>query len=619
MLRSRHLNPRLVSISGLFEGQTFPLRGDRFVIGRNADNDLQLSSLEVSRHHCELVRSAEGRFNLRDLDSRHGVFVNGRPVRERRLEHSDLLTVGGNVLLFLLDDTTASRQIEAPEPLLAASTIVRKPSEAFYLDRRRTDEALPATARIARDLQALLAASRALQGSHSSASLARQLLESALEMAPAENAAVFLDEPGSDELVMLARHPDTPGGPPLSIDPSLLDRLRVERSGILAASSGAGSFLCLPLAGRGDELAGLLYAERRTPPAFEERHLDLLGALCALASPALQNAIHLRELEAEKKRLQELQLRHELVGESPPLRRLLELIAKVARADTTVLIRGESGTGKELAAQAIHRSSARCYGPFVAINCATLSETLLESELFGHERGAFTGAIERRVGKLEVARGGTLFLDEVGETKPTLQAKLLRVLQERSFERVGGNKTIAADVRVIAATNRDLEAAIREGTFREDLYYRLKVITLEPPPLRERRGDVALLAQHFLALHGGRMGRRMSLSAAARKSLKAYAWPGNIRELGNVIERAVVLADSDVLQPEDLPDEVAMASQAGTGELQLSLSDHRRRLVLEAWKSSGGDYAAAAVLLGVHVNSFHRMVARLGLKNELGR
>jgi len=611
------LNPRLVSISGPLEGQSFPLGGERFVIGRHAGNDLQLPGLEVSRHHCELLRSPEGRFTLVDLDSRHGVFVNGRAVRERRLEHSDLVTVGGNVLLFLLDDGSVARKSFSAPPL-AASTIARKPTEILYEGRLQADAALPAQARLGRDLQALLSASRAFQGPHSLSSLAERLLASLSEMMPADGAAVLLENAGDEEFEALALDPAGQKEAPRP-DPVLLERLRREKVGLLGETAASGSLLAVPLSGPGDEVIGLVHAIRRGAPSFEERHLELLGALCALASPALQNALHLRELEAEKERLQNLQLHHQLVGESPPVKRLLALIAKVARADTTVLIRGESGTGKELTAQAIHRSSARSYGPFVAINCATLSDTLLESELFGHERGAFTGAVDRRIGKLEVARGGTLFLDEIGEMKPALQAKLLRVLQERSFERVGGNKTIEADVRVVAATNRDLEAAIRLGNFREDLYYRLKVITLEPPPLRERRGDIQLLAQHFLALHGERLGRRMSLSAAARKCLKAYAWPGNIRELGNVIERAVVLADRDILQPEDLPEEVVEASREGASELHLSLVDHRRKLVIEAFKAAGGDYVAAARALGVHVNSFHRMVARLGLKDEISR
>ena len=605
-----------MSISGFHEGQTFLLTSECFVIGRSADNDLQLPSLEVSRHHCELRRETDGRFVLHDLASRHGVFVNGRPVRERRLEHSDLLTVGGNVLLYLLDDSSASRKVATGRTLPATSTIARKPTEVVYFETGPAAGTLPEQARLGRDLQALLTASRAFQGPLTPEVLGQRLLEALREVVPAQVMAFLLAEVVDEDWTILAKYP---GEAQVQLDKVWLERLCSEKVGLLSEDARSLSWLGVPLLASGDEVMGLIYAERGAAPALEARHLELAGALATLASPALRNALHLRELEAEKRRLQQLQLCHDVVGESPPVKRLLELIAKVARTDTTVLIRGESGTGKELTAQAIHRGGARAGCPFVAINCATLSDTLLESELFGHERGAFTGAIERRVGKIEAARGGTLFLDEIGEMKPALQAKILRVLQERSFERVGGNKSIPADVRIIAATHRDLEAAIRDGSFREDLYYRLKVIQLETPPLRDRRADIPLLAQHFLALHGRRQGRRMSLSAAARKCLKAYSWPGNIRELGNVIERAVVLADGDVLRPEDLPEEVMLADRAGASELQLSLVDHRRRLVLEAFKKAGGDYAGAAAALGVHVNSFHRMVARLGLKDELGR
>jgi two-component system response regulator HydG len=363
---------------------------------------------------------------------------------------------------------------------------------------------------------------------------------------------------------------------------------------------------------------GLVYGDSPSRTVFDERHLELLGALAGIGSLALRNALHLRRLERETRRLRAHQLDHDLVGESPPMQRLLDLVARVARADTTVLIRGESGTGKELVAQALHRSSERADGPFVAINCATLSETLIESELFGHEKGAFTGAVARSIGELEVADGGTLFLDEVGEIPLGLQAKLLRVLQERQFVRVGGTRPIATDVRIVAATNRDLEAAVREGRFREDLYYRLKVIALETPPLRERPDDIPLLARHFLALHGRRLGRRgVALSRAAERCLRTYPWPGNVRELGNVVERALVLGDTEEVRPEDLPDEVAEGTAEMPGSFQAALHETKKKLVLDAWRKAGGDYAGAAAILGVHVNSLHRMIRRLDLKDRL--
>jgi DNA-binding NtrC family response regulator len=615
------LNPRLIALNGPAEGETFPLQGERFTLGRQADNDLVLPSLAVSRRHCELCRDADGGYSVVDLGSRHGVFVNSRPVRQCRLAHSDLLTVGGFVLLFLLDDSTAAPAAEAPAeaPFVAGSTLARRPTEILYLDRLRVEAALPAQARIARDLYTLLQVSTALQGPLSLAELGERLLAPVLEVVPAGHAAVLLAEPGAEELTALAER--TRGGA-AGFPTELLARVLGDKVGLLCEGSAAGgplSLLAAPLLGRDGLVLGVIGCAGESDP-FDERHLELLTAIAGIASPAFDNALHLERLERENRRLREHQLRHDLVGESVPIRRLLDLIARVARADTSVLIRGESGTGKELAAQALHRSSPRARGPFVAINCATLSETLLESELFGHEKGAFTGAIERKTGKIEAAQGGTLFLDEVGEIPRPLQAKLLRVLQEREFVRVGGTRPIRADVRVIAATNLDLEAAIREGSFREDLYYRLKVITLETPALRQRPEDIPLLASHFAALHGQRLGRRgVGISPEARRCLTAYPWPGNVRELGNVIERALVLGENDVILPEDLPDEVVEGAAPVAGELHAARLEHKKKLVLAAWREAGGDYAAAAVRLGVHVNSLHRMIRQLGLKGQLDR
>jgi transcriptional regulator with GAF, ATPase, and Fis domain len=246
-----------------------------------------------------------------------------------------------------------------------------------------------------------------------------------------------------------------------------------------------------------------------------------------------------------------------IVGSSAAVLKLLELIARVAPQEATVLILGESGTGKELVARAIHAQSARRSGPFVAINCAALTESLLESELFGHEKGAFTGAAAQKKGKLELADGGTVFLDEIGEMAAVLQAKMLRVLQQREFERVGGTKTLPLDVRLIAATNRDLGAEAARGAFRTDLYHRLNVIALHMPPLRERREDIVPLARHFLELAAVRCGRRVDgFSAEAEQALQSYAWPGNVRELENAVERAVVLGETEQVLVDDLPETV---------------------------------------------------------------
>ncbi|MEM7586836.1 MAG: sigma 54-interacting transcriptional regulator [Acidobacteriota bacterium] len=324
--------------------------------------------------------------------------------------------------------------------------------------------------------------------------------------------------------------------------------------------------------------------------------------------------------EGSSKRSRGASITHGLVGESPAMKRLLDFIDRVAGVDSTVLLRGESGTGKELAARALHRASRRVDGPFIEVNCATLSETLLESELFGHERGAFTGAVGRKIGRFEAAHGGTLFLDEVGEVPISLQARLLRALQERRFERVGGKRAIAVDVRVIAATNRDLEAAIRDGTFREDLFYRLNVIQYELPPLRDRREDVPLLARHFVRRHGERLHRPgVGIDRAALRALVAYDWPGNVRQLSNTIERALVLGDGEMIRPEDLPDETLtdLGDELPLSDYQTAINATKRRLLTTALAEADGNAAEAGRRLGLHPNSFRRLMRQLGLRDGL--
>ena len=313
---------------------------------------------------------------------------------------------------------------------------------------------------------------------------------------------------------------------------------------------------------------------------------------------------------------------HDMVGDSAAMRAVYGRIRKLAPSDCTVLISGETGTGKELAARAIHQNSRRARRPFVAINCAALTESLLESELFGHEKGAFTGAIVQKKGKLEVADGGTVFLDEIGELAPSLQSKLLRALQHHEFERVGGTRTIKVDVRVIAATNRDLAAAAADGTFRQDLWYRLNVVSLTMPPLRERRGDIPVLAAHFVAKYG--RGRPVTLSPEAVTLLASHDWPGNVRELENAIERAVVLGASDRIVADDLPEPLVenAAGAASGGETTMyhqGVAEVKRRLILGALDRSGGNYTAAARLLGLNPTYLHRLLRNLQLRDAAPR
>jgi Nif-specific regulatory protein len=354
---------------------------------------------------------------------------------------------------------------------------------------------------------------------------------------------------------------------------------------------------------------------------FDEGHLRFLRTAGGIAAALLNDALsaQIREMENRQRRAA-ANLEHNIVGESPQMRRVFATIAKVAPTDSTVLLRGESGTGKELAARAIHRNSLRARKPFIAINCAALTETLLESELFGHEKGAFTGAVVQKKGKLEEAIGGTVFFDEVTEMSPVLQAKLLRVLQEREFERVGGTRPIHADVRIVAATNRDLEDAIQHGAFRADLYYRLNVVSLHLPPLRDHPEDIQLLANHFAQKHCRKLRRGITgISPQALAHLASYDWPGNVRELENAIERALVLGTSDMIQPEDLPDSIVDAGQplsAFSTGFNASITEAKKRLIMETLQKTHGNHADAARLLDLHPNSLHRLIRTLSLKGR---
>ena len=637
------MTPRLVAISGPFEGQTFEIKGSRFVLGRQAGCDLQFANIEVSRKHCEIVRD-DRRFTLRDLGSRHGTLVNGRPVTETDLSHSDLVTLGANAMLFMLDGSASRHEDSSETGSIPAPgfSMERKLTDSLHLDPARIDAALPAQARLARELHTLLQLSTALQEHREVAPLAARLLDAALEAIPsAERGAVLLREPGLIQPVSIAER----GGDFARLSRTVIEKVLDQGLAIccpqvagdvdfggVASMAEIGSLIAAPLAGADKEPMGLIYLDRRSR-GFAEHHLELLAAVAGVASVALENVLHLRWLESENRRLREehAAARHDMIGDSAAMRGVFDLVARVARADSTVLIHGESGTGKELVAHAVHCSSPRSDGPFVAVNCATLSENLLESELFGHEKGAFTGALARKVGKMEAAHHGTLFLDEVAEIPVGLQAKLLRALQEREIERVGGTRPVRVDVRVVAATHRNLEQAVKDGAFREDLFFRLKVITCTLPPLRERREDVPLLARYFARRHSEKLGfSEVGIAPEARRCLLAYDWPGNVRELGNVIERAVVLGDGEVVRWEDLPDEVAAAAgqeeaaapsseSAVTTDFQSALVAFKKRLILDAWNASGEDYARTAERLGIHVNSLHRMVKNLGIKNALGR
>jgi len=625
---------RIIVLSGPLGGTTFALGAEGLDVGRDRESSLPLRDLAVSRHHCVIEPAGNG-FRVRDLGSRHGTFVNGIPVRERDLQPGDRIAVGESLFLLEMDGSgpgPAGDLFLDDGTFAAESTVQRAVGGSPYL---QLSGELPQSARVARDLQALLRIGQELHSLRATEPLARRLLELLVETMPAERTALLLfDRAGQPSSAFALDRAGSAATFPLSR--TLVERLVRERTAVLSndllqveglseaeslRTARIQSLLAAPLHSPAGPL-GVLYLDTREPGIhFDETHLDLLTALAGIASLALANTRHLEWLEEEKGRL-EASLDTDMVGESPRIREVWRLLTRVAASDSTVLLRGESGTGKEVAARSLHRQSPRAKRPFVAINCATLSPTLLESELFGHERGAFTGALERKTGKFEVADTGTLFLDEVGEIPPELQAKLLRVLQERELERLGSTRPIRVDVRVIAATHRDLEKGIREGTFREDLFYRLNVISCTLPPLRERREDIALLASHFAAHFGRKLGRRIAgFTPEARACLERYAWPGNVRELANAVERAVVLGDDDLIRPEDLPETILEAvpasGRAPVTKFHDTVGETKKRLILDAVEQAGGNVTKAAELLGLNANYLHRLISNLGLRGRI--
>ena len=589
---------------------------DDFSIGRDPSNSLFLNDSLISRQHA-LLRNAGRDVTILDLNSRNGTFVNAVPIKERKLEPGDRIQIGESLLLFILEDedaASASSHIRFDETVAVGHRFVQlRNDDSLYLNPLK----VPAvTERIARDLKTLLRISTEISSVRSQEALQRDLLELIFDSVPADTGAIlFLDTDSTEAISTFSWSRHSGANAEVVVSRSVVDRVIQERAGVL--SNAAQSVLVVPLLVF-DKLSGVIYLESTTS-RFDEEHLELLVGVAGMAGGALDNARRVESLEAENRRLRsDVNVEHNMVGESPRMRDVYQFIGKAAPTSSTVLIRGESGTGKELVARAIHLNSSRAQNPFVTINCAALSETLLESELFGHEKGAFTGAIAQKKGKLEIATGGTVFLDELGELAPSVQAKLLRVLQEREFERVGGIRAIKVDIRLIAATNRDLEQAIKDGTFRRDLYYRLNVLCLTMPGLKDRREDIPLLAGYFAMRFSKKAGRPVKgISPEARKCLVQYDWPGNVRELENAIERAVVLGTTELIQPEDLP-EALLEQQAVPGvqvtEFHQSIKQAKRQLVLQAFQEAGGNYAQTARLLGIHPNNLHRLIRNLDLK-----
>jgi transcriptional regulator with GAF, ATPase, and Fis domain len=637
------LRPRLAVTAGPAKDTVIPLTQDEASIGRDPNNVVAISDPSVSRKHCLLRRETDGRFQIVDLESRNGTVVNGVTVKEQWLRHGDEIATGDSVFVFLVEEddrVLPASRVEFDDRKPTAETRVINPKDVVYLQPDRLLRELPSSSPLARNLSALLKISRVVHAIRDLEELQAQLLDLIFEVVPAGRGAILLGhgansefnslyartrQAGQHQLVRVSRtiaqHVLKENVAILGVDIAASDALRDVES---LAASEVRSLLCVPLSVF-ERTIGCIYLDSTTSVnRFHEDHLQLMAAIAGVSAVALDNARRAQWLEQENQRLS-LEIRQEqnLVGESARVKEIFQFLARVGPTDSTVLIEGESGTGKELAARALHRNSHRRQKPFVAINCAAIPETLLESELFGHERGAFTGAASQKKGKLEVAEGGVVFLDEIGELAPALQVKLLRVLQEREFERVGGTHPIKIDVRVIAATNRDLDDAVRKKEFRQDLYYRLAVVKLTMPPLREHREDIPMLTRHFIQKNAKRCKvKPKPVSREAMAALVSYDWPGNVRELENAIERALVMGSSDTILLEDLPESLVEQQPPGgmsEGQYHASVKELKKQLIMNAVEQTRGNYIEAAAVLGVHPNYLHRLIRNLGLKDDLNR
>ncbi|MGA7471144.1 MAG: sigma 54-interacting transcriptional regulator [Candidatus Sulfotelmatobacter sp.] len=617
------INPRLMSISGFPKEIVRVAKDDPLILGRDPSNQLEVGDPAVSRKHCSVSEVSTDVFEIADLDSHNGTFVNGARVSRHTIQHGDRIRIGNSEFVFL----TGPDQETGPLSSRSGSDVMGSQLKTMSLDRSGLPTGDSWVGRMARDLTAFFKIANMINSTRNVQALLSELLELICEVIPASRAAILL-QPPSEELsppCMWNRKDFAPQD--MLIRDELVQQAIWEHCAVVATAAAettsAEHVLCVPLVAV-ERILGVIYlSSPASSPAFGEDHAYFVSAVSRIAAVTLENLSKLDSLTAENQRLQaEAQADRSLIGESRPMQRVSEFIGRVARGDSTVLIRGESGTGKELVARAIHANGERLDKPFVAVNCAAIPEALLESELFGHEKGAFTGAVGTKKGKFDIAGEGTLFLDEIGELAPLLQAKLLRVLQQREFERLGGNRLLPFNARVLAATNKNLEEAIKTGEFRQDLYYRLNVVSVAMPPLREHREDIPLLALYFANKYAEKCHRGFKgIAAEARELLMKYSWPGNVRELENAIEHAIVLGLTDEILAEDLPNTLLEEQSAGLAAARYhnTLSRTKKQLVLTALDETNGNHVEAARLLGIHPKYLHRLIRNLNLKSDVKR
>ncbi|UJR86175.1 sigma 54-interacting transcriptional regulator [Sandaracinus amylolyticus] len=567
-------------------------------IGRAGGNDIPIEDRSLAEYHAQIV--FDGReFNLNEVDREGEILINGKKKRRCKIQHADRLTLGGVELVFSAFDESVDR------------------------DGPSSDEDASVAAELS-GLRKLHELSMRLMQSRSMQEQLELLMDTVLEATHASKGFLVLLENG-DTKISVARHL---AGRPLPeaeqlLSDSIVKKVLESRQPLIVSDAvndtffGASqsvmnlqlaSVMCAPLIAQG-QLLGLIYVGNDSVRGlFEESSLDVLTIFASQASLLLQNAMLLDQLRSDRDQLAE-QLNErrfgDIVGTNPSLVEVFRKVEKVASTDISVLITGETGTGKELIAREIHRRSPRHAGPFVVVNCGAIPENLMESELFGHVRGAFTGAIATRQGKFQAASGGTLFLDEIGEMPLSLQVKLLRALQEKVVVKVGDTKAERVDIRVVAATNRNLEDEIRKSAFREDLYYRLNVVNLHLPPLRERGDDVLVLAKFFLAKYAEELNPKVKgFTPNALIAIRKYEWPGNIRQLENRIKKAIVLCDKTLVGPEDM--DLFPEALQPIMTLTQAREDFQRRYILEVLERNNGNRTKTARDLGVDPRTIFR-------------
>jgi len=631
------MRPRLVSVTGSQPAE-IPLSGAELTIGRDAANSLHLEDPAVSSRHCTIVHDGS-RYVLRDRDSTNGTFVNGKATAQADLRHGDEIQVGHVRFYFLLEEgdvpaTPALAIDDSEDELISSETIHLDPVNSAYLRRNLGVQDTPALQRTARDMSVLLRLNAELHTIVESESLQNALLERIFETIPAENGVILLGNT-VEQLISGARRVREPA-PPLYISSSILQEVMnsgraVLRNDLLAAGdvseslrhAGLRSVLCVPLTVMGIRI-GVLYLSTTNPRTpFDEQHLEMLVAVAGIGALALEHSRYVDWLEAENQQLlHEVNFQHGMVGENPGMKKVYESISLIAPTDTPTLVLGESGTGKELAARAIHNNSSRRNGPFIAVNCGAVVDSLFSSQLFGYVRGAFTGADRDHKGFIEEADGGTLFLDELGDLPIHCQAALLRVLDEGKVQRVGSSREIPVNVRLVSATNRALSEEIRKGNFRSDLYFRMG-LPVVLPPLRDRLDDIPLLVAFFLQKFKGQTQRELgSTHPETIRALQEYSWPGNVRELGRAIRWAVVFGKSSRLRPEDLPPEILRRNDntpASVPKLEDALQSHEKQIIRRALEETKGNVVEAAKLLDRAPNYLQRRISQLDLRPELER